>query len=88
MKKTTKIINGDKVTIIQGDNVDLDDDLAEEYDLEKLDLKPNPYATRLRSQNKLTVQLDSDISEYFRNSRDVNNYLRKQITLIQRVVKT
>lgn len=87
MKKTTKIIDGDKVTIIQGNCDNLDDDLAAEYDLKKLDLKPNPYSERLRKQNKLTVQLDSDISGYFQNSRAVNNYLRKQINLIQRVVR-
>ena len=35
MKKTTKIIDGDKVTIIQGNCDNLEDDLAPEYDLKK-----------------------------------------------------
>ena len=87
MKKTSKMMDGDKVTILKGNHIDPEDDLAPEYDLKKLDLKPNPYAERLRSQNKLTVQLDPDISEYFKNSREVNNYLRKQIKLMQSVVR-
>jgi hypothetical protein len=87
MKKNTKIIDGDKVTIYQGRQVDLDDDLAPEYDLNKYEWKPNPYAKRLREQsNKLTVQLDADIAKYFENSRAVNLFLRKQINLIQKVV--
>jgi hypothetical protein len=87
MKKTTKIIDGDKVTIYQGRKVDLEDDLAPEYNLTKVEWKPNPYAKRLREQNKkLTVQLDADIAKYFENSRAVNLFLRKQINLIQKVV--
>lgn len=86
MKKSTKIIDGDRVTIYQGRQPDIEDELLLEYDLSKIDLKPNPYSERLRKQNKLTVQLDPDISGYFKNSRDVNNYLRKQIRLIQNVV--
>ena len=40
MKKTSKIIDGDKVTIIEGNNPDLDDDMEPEYDLSKVVLKP------------------------------------------------
>lgn len=87
MKRTTKIIDGDKVTIIEDNNENLQDDLLPEYDLDKLELKPNPYAERLRKQNKVTIQLDADISEYFQNSRKLNNYLRKQIKLFQNVSK-
>jgi len=60
--------------------------LEPEYDLSKVELKPNPYAEQLRKQNKLTVNLDADISGYFKNSREVNNYLRKQINLVKKVV--
>jgi hypothetical protein len=87
MKKTTKIIDGDRVTIINEKCDYPDDDLAPEYDLSKVNLKPNPYSQRLKSQNKLTVQLDHDISQYFKNSRVVNDYLRKQIKLMQSVVR-
>jgi hypothetical protein len=84
MKKTTKIINGNIVTIFSGREIDLDDDLAPEYDLTNVELKPNPYAKRLREQkNKLTVQLDADIAKYFENSRAVNLFLRKHINLVQ-----
>ena len=87
MKKISKIIDGDKVTIYEGRQVDLDDDLAPEYDLSKSEWKPNPYAKRLREQkNKLTVQLDADIAQYFENSKSVNQFLRRQIKLIQKVV--
>ena len=87
MKKTSKVIDGDKVTLIQDKCDYLEDNLANEYQLEKVDLKSNPYAERLRKQNKLTVLLDSDISEYFQNSRAVNNYLRRQIHLVQKIAK-
>ncbi len=87
MKKTTKIVDGDKVTTYQGRNVDFDEDTGIENDITKKDWKPNPYAKRLRDdRNKLTVQLDSDIAKYFENSRAVNIFLRKQINLIQKVV--
>ena len=86
MKKKLKVIDGDKVTIYQGRDVDLDDDLAPEYDLANMELRANPYSERLRKQNKLTIKLDSDISGYFHNSREVNIFLRKQINLVKRVV--
>lgn len=48
MNKITKIIDGDKVTIYEGRQVDLNDDLPSEIDLSKSEWKPNPYAKRLR----------------------------------------
>ncbi len=32
-----------------------------------------------RKKNKLTIQLDADIAQYFENSRSVNLFLRRQI---------
>ncbi len=88
MKKTTKIIDGDKVSIIEDTNENFDDDLLPEYEIDNLKLIPNPYAEILRKQNKVTIQLDSDISEYFQNSRKLNNYLRKQIKLFKNTAKS
>jgi hypothetical protein len=39
MKKITKIIDGDKVTIYEGRQVDLNDDLPSEIDLSKSEWK-------------------------------------------------
>ena len=83
MKKTTKIINGDKVTIYSGRKVDLEDDLAPEYDLTNVEWKTNPYAERLRKQrDKLTVQLEPDIQKIFQTSEQVNHALRLIINAI------
>ena len=45
------------------------------------------WPKRLREQkNKLSVELDADIAKYFKNSREVNLFIRKQIELVQKLV--
>jgi uncharacterized protein (DUF4415 family) len=38
--------------------------MRKEYDLKKMNLKPNPYAKKLKKS--ITLRIDSDILEYFK----------------------
>jgi len=77
MKKVEKNIDGDLVTIVD-DNEDLNDDLPEELDFSTL--------TRIEDPIKRLVMLDSDVAQYFKSARQVNDYLRKQIKLFKSAV--
>jgi len=39
--------------------------MREEYDLKKMNLKKNPYLTKLKKN--VTIRLDVDVIEYFKN---------------------
>lgn len=39
--------------------------MRKEYDLKKMKLKPNPYASKLKKS--VTMRLDIDVIEYFKN---------------------
>ncbi len=39
--------------------------MKDEYDLSKMKSRPNPYAKQLKQQ--ITIRLDIDVVEYFRN---------------------
>ncbi len=39
--------------------------MRKEYDIKKMKLKPNPYASRLKKS--ITIRLDVDVVEYFKN---------------------
>jgi uncharacterized protein (DUF4415 family) len=66
-----------KVTLLEDDDYDLDDDIAPEYDLSKL-----PRATeqerkyRAQAQRRV-VQLDADVLEFFKTPEAVNEALRR-----------
>lgn len=38
--------------------------MRKEYDLKKMKLKPNPYASKLKKS--VTIRLDMDVIEYFK----------------------
>ena len=38
--------------------------MRKEYDLKKMKLKPNPYASKLKKS--VTIRLDTDVIEYFK----------------------
>ncbi len=38
--------------------------MRKEYDLKKLKLRPNPYANKLKKS--VTIRLDTDVIEYFK----------------------
>lgn len=77
MKKKIKIINGDRVTLTN-DNSDFSDDLPEELDFSSLKEIENPI--------KSMIMLDDDVAKYFKNSSQVNAFLRNQINLFRKVV--
>ena len=39
--------------------------MRKEYDLKKMDFKPNPYIQKLKKS--VTIRLDSDVIDYFKN---------------------
>jgi uncharacterized protein (DUF4415 family) len=39
--------------------------MRKEYDLKKMKLRPNPYASRLKQS--VTIRLDKDVIDYFKN---------------------
>ena len=80
MKKEIKYIDGDKVTIYHEPCDYLEDDLPDELDFSQLIEIPNPM--------KKKVMLDPDISRYFSSSKQVNDYLRRQIKLLRNTVKS
>ena len=55
MKKVTKIIDGDKVTIYEGRQIDIDDSNDSNSAIDDNEWKPNPYAKRLREQKKQII---------------------------------
>jgi uncharacterized protein (DUF4415 family) len=57
--------------------------MRKEYDLKKMKLKPNPYLSKLKKS--VTIRLDTDVIEYFKNLSEqantpyqtlVNDFLR------------
>ncbi len=57
--------------------------MRKEYDLKKMKLKPNPYASKLKKS--VTIRLDNDVIEYFKKLGEktstpyqtlVNDFLR------------
>lgn len=45
--------------------------MKEEYDLKKLNLKPNPYIGKLKKS--ITIRLDADIIDYFKELSEQSN---------------
>lgn len=57
--------------------------MRKQYDLKKMDLKPNPYLSKLKKS--VTIRLDSDVIDYFKSLSElthtpyqtlVNDFLR------------
>jgi uncharacterized protein (DUF4415 family) len=45
--------------------------MRKEYDLKKMKLKANPYLSKLKKS--VTIRLDSDVIEYFKNLSEKSN---------------
>lgn len=45
--------------------------MKKEYDLKKMKLKPNPYLNKLKKS--VTIRLDADVIEYFKNLSEATN---------------
>jgi len=50
--------------------------MQKEYDLSKMKSRPNPYAKRLKKQ--VTLRMEEDIVEYFKNMSEGNRSLPPQ----------
>ena len=57
--------------------------MRKQYDLKRMELKPNPYLSKLK--RSVTIRLDSDVIDYFKNLSEathtpyqtlVNDFLR------------
>ena len=62
------------IQIYDDPNEDLEDDLLPEYDFDRLESKPNPYAER--ASRRKAIILEKDIAEVFTTSEQVNKALR------------
>ena len=80
-KTKTKIFKGNKIDIIDDPNQNPNDELRSEYDLSKMNLKPNPYV----SSNKVIIELEPEVAKYFKNTKQVNDYLLNQIKQFQKI---
>lgn len=69
--------------------------MRKEYDLKKMKLKPNPYASKLKKS--VTIRLDTDVIEYFKQLGEkmgtpyqtlVNDFLRncKEENLVPKTI--
>ncbi|MGK7896251.1 MAG: hypothetical protein AB4372_22210 [Xenococcus sp. (in: cyanobacteria)] len=61
-------------------NEELEDDLLPEYNFDYSKAKPNRFATV--KNEKITVKLESDVTEVFKTSEQVNKALRAIISAI------
>ena len=57
--------------------------MRKEYDLSKMNLKPNPYIT---NKDTVQIELSADVAKYFKTSKEVNQFLRNQIKVFQKVM--
>jgi hypothetical protein len=61
-------------------NQNLEEDLLPEYKFDYSEARPNRFAV---SPSKIvTVELESDVAEVFKSSKDVNNALRAIISIM------
>ncbi len=71
IKINIKFINGKKVTIAKESEALYNDDMLPEYDFSKA----RPFRNRA-GNNKVVVELDPDVTEYFQTSKQVNLTLK------------
>ena len=45
--------------------------MRKEYDLKKMDFKPNPYIQKFKKS--VTIRLDSDVIDYFKNLAELTH---------------
>ena len=56
-------------------DIEIEDDLLDNYDFDFSESQPNRFASELKKQNNF-VELDSDVAKYFKTSEQVNKALR------------
>ena len=83
MKKKIKYINGDKVTIYNNPNEDLDDDIPDEIDFSNAESFRNTELAKRMGKPSLNYILEPDIAKYFNNLTELNHFLRSQINSLK-----
>jgi hypothetical protein len=73
MKNNSKKILTKKSNPVNENYVDLDDELPSEIDFSKLKQVDNPL------RKSVSINLDSDLAAHFKNSRQLNQFLRLQL---------
>ncbi|MDQ1265340.1 MAG: hypothetical protein QG635_490 [Bacteroidota bacterium] len=76
MKTKTEYRNNHKITIIQEPSEDLYEDIPENIEIELSSIRRNPY---INNTDILLIELEPDIAQYFRNSKQVNSFLRNHL---------
>ena len=76
----TEYLNNHKITIIQEPSNDLDDDIPDEIEIDLGSIRRNPFAGR---KAELSVELEPDLAKYFKNSKQLNTFLRNHIKEIE-----
>lgn len=79
MKKNVKYINGIKVNLIKEPETIYNDDILPEYDFSKA----KSFRNR-EGNNKVVVELDPEVSEYFQTSKQVNLTLKAIINSLRK----
>ncbi len=82
MKTQNKEFMNHTITIVDDSSENLSDELREEYDVDSMEFKPNPFV----AHKKLVVELTDDVAEFFQSSQQVNDFLRNQIKQFQKVL--
>lgn len=73
------------IHLLEGDNYDLEDDLAPEYDFSEMHRRAKEEGREYRGillRNRI-VRLDPDVAEFFKTSEAVNEALRRVMHELQ-----
>jgi hypothetical protein len=81
MKNEIKYIDDNKITVIDEPDDNLNDDLPDEIDFSKLKRIANPLKNK-----SLKFSLEPDIAQHFKNSKQLNQFLRLQIKSLEKII--
>ena len=82
-EKKIKYINGDKVTIYNNPNEDMEDDIPDEIDFSNAEPFRNTELAKRMGRPNLNYILEPDIVKYFNNLTELNHFLRSQINSLK-----
>ena len=77
---STEYINNHEITVIQEPSVDFNDDIPEEIEFDLSTIRKNPY---INKKTDYIIELEPDIAKFFRNSKEVNTFLRNHLKEIE-----
>ncbi len=79
MENKIQYINGHKINILDSAS-DLNDELPNEIDFSNLERVESPL-----KNITLTFKIESDIAKHFKNSKQLNQFLRLQIKSLEKI---